>query len=161
YHYGFPSEIGAGPYDRRSGTLHAPATGVDAGMPGTGPIATPASGILTLNHSMTWRGASNTIVDGELVIQAGNHQRPVLRFCPGASWTLTGGRSSTLVLDGLLISGTDVVLAGDFDTVTISCCTLDPGSAAARAGVVGEDAATSPPQSIIALAVDGRELTPT
>ncbi len=27
YHYGFPSEIGAGPYDRRIGTLHIPSPG--------------------------------------------------------------------------------------------------------------------------------------
>jgi hypothetical protein len=37
--------------------------------------------------------------------------------------------TATLRLEGLLMSGVDVVLRGGFDCVTLSCCTLDPGTA--------------------------------
>ncbi|MDA9504179.1 hypothetical protein XI09_05255 [Bradyrhizobium sp. CCBAU 11386] len=160
YRYGFPSEIGAGPYDRRSGTLHAPAP--DAGVPpSASPLSVSASSPVTLNHSLTWPGADDAAVGRELVIQAGNHQRPVLRFNSGKSWTLTGSKGSSLVLDGLLITGTDIVLAGSFDQVVISCCTLDPGSAAPNLKVPNDSEASSPPLSIIEAAADGRELVPT
>ncbi|WP_404558434.1 hypothetical protein [Bradyrhizobium niftali] len=161
YRYGFPSEIGAGPYDRRSGTLHVPVAGTDVGMPSAAPLTLPASGAVTLNHSLTWPGANDVDVSGELVIQAGNHQRPVLRFGPGDIWTLTGAEGSSLVLDGLLISGADIVLAGSFDRVVISCCTLDPGSAAPSLKVPDDSDVSSPPVAILATTVDHRELAPT
>ena len=37
-----------------------------------------------------------------------------------------------LRLEGLLVSGTDIVLRGSFDEVVLSCCTPRPGHAAAR-----------------------------
>jgi hypothetical protein len=48
---------------------------------------------------------------------------------------------SELVFDGLFISGGDIVLRGDFKSVTLNCCTLDPGTAGVKA-------------------VDGRDLLP-
>jgi hypothetical protein len=47
-------------------------------------------------------------------------------------WTFTGSigadhRGSTLVLDGLFVSGGELVIAGDFEQVTLSTTTLDPG----------------------------------
>jgi hypothetical protein len=55
-----------------------------------------------------------------------------------------------LTLEGLFISGGDIVLRGAFDSVTLTCCTLDPGNA-------GDVA--SPP-TIYTQAVDGRDLIP-
>jgi hypothetical protein len=159
YHYGFPSEIGAGPYDRLSAQLHAPVPGPDAGFPGSGPLSIPPSGTLTLNHSLTYAGAKDVAVSGKLVLQAGNHQRPVIRFPAGQCWTFNGSPGSTLVLDGLMVSGADVVLQGTFDSVSFSCCTLDPGSAAPRISTA--ETSLSPPAAVFSVAVDGRELVPT
>jgi hypothetical protein len=73
-----------------------------------------------------------------------------VRFADPTQWTFTGsivnGLGSTLLLDGLFVSGADIVLAGSFDQVTLSTCTLDPG---AWDGIA--------PQ----LATDGQPLIPT
>ena len=61
-----------------------------------------------------------------------------------------------MVLDGIFLSGADLVLQGDFDCVTINCCTLDPGAAAPKT----MPPITSPPSTPYAVAVDGRELVP-
>jgi hypothetical protein len=63
-----------------------------------------------------------------------------------------------LTLDGIFISGQDVVLQGTFSSVTLTCCTLDPGSAAAGDDLIGD---TSPPLELFQIAVDGRHLRPT
>lgn len=47
-----------------------------------------------------------------------------------------------MILEGLFISGGDIVLRGDFERVTLFCCTLDPGNQGTKA-------------------VDGRDLIPT
>jgi hypothetical protein len=67
-----------------------------------------------------------------LVVRASNLRRPLLRIKPPAHWTLTGsicqGTRSRLLLDGLFVSGCDIVLAGGFEDIVIRTCTLDPGS---------------------------------
>ena len=76
-------------------------------------------------------------------MRAGPGTRPVLRPPAGAApWVFTGGGEAQLVLDGLTVSGCDIVLRGSFDTVRITACTVDPGTAAEG----------SPP---VATAVDG------
>jgi len=62
---------------------------------------------------------------------------------------------SVLRLDGLFVSGGDIVLQGGFKNVTITCCTFDPGDAAE----VTSDPQTNPPK-IYTPAVDGRDLLP-
>lgn len=68
-----------------------------------------------------------------------------------SSGSLTGGADATylawLVLDGLFVSGGDIVLRGFFDTVSLVCATLDPGNAGAKPGTYAK-------------AVDGRDLIP-
>jgi hypothetical protein len=61
---------------------------------------------------------------------------------------LHGSPGADLSLDGLFVSGGDIVLRGDFRSVTLTCCTLDPGSA-------GESAGST------AVSADGRLLVPT
>jgi hypothetical protein len=77
--------------------------------------------------------------------------RPVLRPAPGPAgppqWVFTGGSGARLVLDGLTVSGCDIVLRGSFDTVRITACTIDPGTAGPG----------SPPLSV---AADGAFLAP-
>jgi hypothetical protein len=165
YHYGFSSEIGAGPYDRRLGRETPPTPGpslpkLTGGVMLSGASAVPTDGTLTLGDSLTYPGADDVSVQGQVTLRADNKQRPLIRLPqapPGSSteWIITGEKGSCLVLDGLFISGGDVVLAGEFDCVTITCCTLDPGSAASATSD-----ASSPP-GIFAFAADHRELVPT
>jgi hypothetical protein len=68
-------------------------------------------------------------------VRAGDSVRPVVRLPaaatgdPPVAWTFTGGaEDSELILDGLLISGGDVVLRGAFKTVRLISCTTDPGT---------------------------------
>ncbi|MCW3097921.1 MAG: hypothetical protein JWL77_3539 [Chthonomonadaceae bacterium] len=62
-------------------------------------------------------------------------------------WVFTGIEAGELTLDGLWVSGGDIVLRGSFARVTLTSCTLDPG-----------DLAETPPA--FRHASDGRELRP-
>jgi hypothetical protein len=163
YHYGFPSTIGAGPYDRRV-MGRRPATTSSPVMGGLGSLTAPLaalapSGRLTIGDFLTYDAvasvgsAANGIVD--VTVGAENKTRPLIRLpAPSpsvATWTFTGGANAAhpgrLVLDGLFVSGGDIVLSGFFDEVSLICTTLDPGNAG-----------TAPVP--YALAADGRDLRP-
>ncbi len=164
YHYGFSSEIGAGPYDRRlkrqSPSTPAPQISISGGGSALTPRgAVPQAGTLTLGDSLTYAEAGNISVTGALTLRAGDKQRPLIRLPAGpggtvAEWIISGAPDSSLVLDGLFISGGDIVIRGNFRSVTITCCTLDPGSASERLSL------SSPPGNF-AISADGRELSPT
>jgi hypothetical protein len=164
YHYGFSSEIGAGPYDRRPGRTAPPAPAPETLRSGggsaalTGGKAIPQSGTVTITDSLTYTAVKDVKVLGQLTVRAGIEQRAVIRPAPGgpgAPWTFTGQPATAavpancLVLDGLLFSGADIVLAGTFDCVTLTYCTLDPGSVPAKPG-----------PAVFAVAADGRDLVP-
>jgi hypothetical protein len=149
YHYGFSSAIGAGGYDRRvrgeTPVLPSPlvaTVGGGAGFTGIGPGATViTSGTVVIGDSLTYTSAPDFAIDDSagdnlLVVRADNRRRPLVRLPPPspgpAVWTFTGSigadhRGSTLVLDGLFVSGGELVIAGDFEQVTLSTTTLDPG----------------------------------
>lgn len=157
YCYGFPSEIGAGPYDRRLAalTIATPAPALTYSSGSTAPLSLPGTGTITLTNSFTYAGMDDVAVTGALTLRAGTRQRPLI--CQSsASVTLAGTAGSCLTLDGLFVSGGDVVLRGSFDAVTLNCCTLDPGNAATDAAT-----AASPPSSPFAIAADGLPLVPT
>ncbi len=174
YHYGFSSSLGAGGYDRRASGRPLPAIGQVTEVSGGGAISigtpdpsrpvTPrvASGTIAIADSRTYVHVPDvTIAEpgsaGALVVVASNGQRPVLRPDRATSWpswkivgtTDARGRASRLVVDGLLISGPTLELAGVFEEVILSTSTLDPG-------------AHSPDrEDRLALAVDGQILAPT
>ena len=158
YSYGFSSEIGAGPYDRRIlGQTPAPTPAPTINVSGGALALSAASGIglgtVSLNDSLTYQSAPDFAGIQQLAIAAQNRSRPVIRFDPpGRQWIFTGIAGSSLALDGLFVNGRDVVLRGSFDTVTITCCTFDPGNAA----LPGSGAA-----SVFAQSIDGRNLAPT
>jgi hypothetical protein len=160
YHYGFSSDIGAGPYDRRIDAIPLTTPTPNAVINGGGAAlagAMPSMGTLTITDSLTYAGAADVTVRGQLTLTAKNQERPLIRLSASPSqWTITGASSSCLILDGLFISGCDVVLRGDFNSVTLNCCTLDPGSAASGSTGLG-----SPPGPLFAVAADGRDLVPT
>jgi hypothetical protein len=156
YHYGFSSTIGAGPYDRRSGRTAPPMPDPQVTRTGGALGTVPSKGTLTLTDSLTYTPTTNVNVQGQLTVCAGIERRPVLRWPTKTGvwtqWTFTGTDPgpNCLVLDGLLLSGADIVLAGNFDCVTITCCTLDPGNIARKL----------PSASSFALAADKQELVP-
>jgi hypothetical protein len=154
YQYGFSSTIGAGPYERDllgdppalvgTETPVRGGTGLDAALTHAG-----ATGTVTLEDSLTYTtlgSAADPVVS--LLVRAGSRARPVLRPPAGAGpWIFTGGLGAELVLDGLTLCGCDIVLRGAFDSVRLTACTVDPGTAGPG----------SPPLS---RAVDGRLLAP-
>jgi hypothetical protein len=172
YNYGFSSEIGAGAYDRRIAGAVVPAPSPAKLLPpGTGalaaPGAIPGSGTLAIPGSLTRNNAGPAQLTGALTIQAvaptatvaaplaAGPSCPVIRLLPnGEPWVFHGTAGSALVLDGLLVTGGDVVLTGIFDSVLLNCCTFDPGTAASGAALA------SPP-ALYALSADNRPLRPT
>jgi hypothetical protein len=153
YHYGFTSEIGAGPYDRRAlGSaaegLPAPVAGIQGGgdrlqtaLTGLGPTAT-----VTIDDSRTYDRVADVAGITAVTLRSKNFERPLIR--PDVSaWVLTGDPGAVLTLDGVFLSGCDLVVRGEFDRVFLRCCTLDPGR---------WDTAHNQP----ATAVDGAPLTP-
>jgi hypothetical protein len=160
YHYGFPSLIGAGPFDRRGQATPVPMPAPQKTLSGGGAVLTSlavSAGTVTLTDSLTYDGSSDLQVTQALTLRAGNKQRPLVRLPRNSPWVITGmSADARLTLDGLFISGNDIVLRGSFASVTLTCCTLDPGSAAP-----GTPVATSPPASLFQSSADGRDLVPT
>ena len=173
YQYGFSSMVGAGPYDREllgnpptvvgTETVVTGGTGLDTAL-----ASTVTTGTVTIGDSLTYATLGSPAAPiVSLLVRAGPGARPVLRPPPKAGswpasrpdpWIFTGGRSqqgaAQLVLDGLTLSGCDIVLRGAFDTVRITACTIDPGTAADGPGTAAD---SSPP---LATAVDGETLAP-
>ena len=162
YQYGFSSMIGAGPYDRDLlgnppavvGTerVVTGGTGLDAALTAAGTTGTVTIGDSSTPESPTYTTLADVGSSPEpivsLLVRAGPSMRPVLRpTTRAAPWVFTGGGEAQLVLDGLTVSGCDIVLRGSFDTVRMTACTIDPGTAGPG----------SPP---LAMAVDGAPLTP-
>jgi hypothetical protein len=154
YHYGFSSKIGAGPYDRRDSSTDLPAQPSPASVVSGGGAALqlglaalPATGTLAIDDSATYDSMSDLAAVDEVHLRCEMNERPVVRL-DGAAWTATGASdSSRLTLEGLFLSGGDVILTGSYETVELLCTTLDPGEAVA-------------PDGSFPTSVDGRPLAP-
>jgi hypothetical protein len=149
YRYGFSAQIGAGPYDRRKlGVDATPVPLPETIVPAAAAIDAAAAGTTTVDDSLTHTAAANVSAITNATVRAQNQRRPLLRLAPGAEWRLGGNAGSTLFLDGLFVSGGDVVLEGEFDTVTLRCVTFDPGS-------------EGTPPDVFHKSADSRDLVPT
>ena len=164
YTYGFPSRIGAGPYDRRTPGPRAAAPGTNKPVAGGGSnlatalAASETVATVTVGDSLTYNsvadpGSSTPIQN--LLIRADNslpeppQARPMIRT--NGEWVITGAPGSTLQLEGLFLTGgSDLVLRGAFDSITLRCCTLDPG----------DTGLADSPGSVYRSAVDGAALAP-
>ena len=150
YQYGFPSMIGAGPYDRallgdppgrrRHRDGRDGGTGLDAALAAAGATGTVTVGDVPRRPTPSPTRAGRRRLDAEPIVSLLVRGRP--GHAPGPA---AGGRSGAvglhrgrpagaqveaqLVLDGLTVSGCDIVLRGAFDTVRITACTVDPGTA--------------------------------
>ena len=145
YQYGFPAAIGAGPYDRTLLGDPPVAGGVerlvsDGGGLDTALGASNGTGTVTIQDSQTYETiadvGSTAVPIGSLLVRAGADVRPVVRMPapatagdPPVAWVFTGGNAnSALTLDGLHVSGGDIVLRGAFASVRLTGCTTDPGT---------------------------------
>ena len=130
YCYGFSSEIGAGPYERPAvPPPDGPPLRVRTVVEPPPVINAAAAEVVELGSSLTYASVADFPAIERVVVRAGSQQRPVLRRPAGIPWALTGAGGSQLTLDGLFLSGgSDLILGGEFAQVTISCCTLDPGT---------------------------------
>jgi hypothetical protein len=163
YRYGGAGPIGAGTYDRellggRPAAVGAVVpvkggSGLDTALAELTPTAgLPTAATVAMADSRSYQLTANaTVPVASTLIQAAELQRPVVRLGPGITLVFSGtGESAELTLDGLLISGGDIVLSGRFGSVTLTGCTLDPGTAATPAT----------PSAAFATSADGRALTP-
>ena len=127
------------------------------GSPAARPITLPnalaalgSTGSVVVTDGRTLTAVADPVAVQDLTIRAEDAERAVIRLAPGAApWVFTG-EDATLRLEGLLISGVDIVLRGRFEQVVLSCCTLDPGSSGSL----------RTPPSTWDVSADGRELRP-
>ena len=154
YQYGLGGLIGAGtgslvtetPLRTAGETLVAGGAGLDGALAGArqGDTVTIAdSRTYTVVADVTCAPARPDAVGaaaasaspaGPLTVRARPGERPLIRFpahpAPGERprWVFRGGEGARLVLDGLFVSGGDLVLQGSFEHVRIVGCTFDPGT---------------------------------
>jgi hypothetical protein len=189
YQYGFGGPIGAGTGVLTGGTpLRVAGEKVISGGTGLADALAHAQAgdTVTIADSLTYSvvadvacAAGGAAPAAPLTVRARPGERPVIRLPehqqPGVrqQWVFTGGEGARLVLDGLFISGGDIVLQGPFDHVKIDGCTLDPGTLTADGDLQGRQGAASHrrrraapgtmlhPSLAVGRAVDGRALLPT
>jgi hypothetical protein len=160
YHYGFASMVGSGEYDRTTFaaspesdpagnvTVFGGKSALSAKLAALAP-----NGALTIADSFTYDEVSNVTGIQSVLLRSQNQCRPLIRLPkPSAGsrfeWVLNGTGDAELALEGLFVSGGDIVLSGSFKSVTLNFCTFDPGTRN-KAGSGYE------------LSEDSRELAPT
>lgn len=144
YHAALAGEIGAGPHDRRAlGEAAATAPPPRAEARGGGGALAAAlgalagSGTVTLADSLTLDAVADLAGVADIVLRAAPNERPVIRPPAGTAWVIEGaGPDARLALEGLLVTGCDIVLRGSFAEVSLLGATLDPGEALDAAGEV-------------------------
>src|SRR5262249_6411944 len=146
FHHGFSSEIGAGPYGRDALLMDdlpqppplAPAVTGGAAQLQTGQTALGGTGTILVNDSLTYTSVQNPWRVANVLLQSGQNQCPVVRLT-GAPWVIEGvvhaRVNASVAFEGILVSGTEIILRGAFDTLTFSCSTLDPGEEIDNNGV--------------------------
>ena len=133
YYYGFSGPVGAGSYTR-AGMSTATPTAVVSGGGAITAAQLPANGILAIGDDQTYGPIDNPPAIASLTVEAGEQLRPYLRLAADWVFTPQAGGAAVLVLDGLWIGEGNIVLQGDWSSVTIQYCTLDPGGSTTISG---------------------------
>lgn len=157
YHYGFPSDLGGGPYERRDSlvdplpTDFAPSVAQDgsgdfialsAALAAWNQSSHPRA-VITIADSSTYREANLAVslqARSRLIVQAAGGERPFLRLEDGAgglgAFSVQGGAGTEAVLelDGLLIEGGIQVAADSLRDLELRHATLIPGRAVTEDG---------------------------
>ena len=144
YHYGFSAEIGGGEYARKT-TQPTQFTLYQVGENETFETINSAlqkwqqnvdeHAIIEITDSGVYVEPINIeLKNGQksLQLRAANRKRPVIRLLDWQtdrpdSMTITGATGSRFILDGILVTGRGVHLAGDMAELTIRHSTLVPG----------------------------------
>ncbi len=145
YHTGVYMPVGATGFTRRF------TTPPDAQFSGGGALAgIPSQGVARIDDSRTYSPIGNVGAITGLTIAAADSERPYLRLT--TTWRLTAAPpappqpDASLTLEGLWIgaqtSARSVVLEGDYETVCLRYCTLDPGG-------LDADGAEVPPVTLV------------
>jgi hypothetical protein len=130
-HHGSALAVGGGGYDRPTGVDLVVPVHVVGGGGDLAPhlAAAAAGGTVTLADCDRYTAPATASVEGRLVVEAANRQRPVVTV-PGAL-ALDMDADATVVLDGLTIAGGPLLLAAAADagprTIVLRHCTLVPG----------------------------------
>lgn len=144
YSYGFSSDVGGGPYGRQQSLAVAESTQtwirtVDQQDPTADFSNLTAAltawqadmsqaAIITITDSASYDEPLSLVMSSQrqLIIQAANQQRPVLRL---TELIVSGGdgTDAALTLNGLLIEGGLQVAPGSLATLNLIHCTLVPG----------------------------------
>ncbi len=137
YHYGFSGEIGAGTYPRPEVESCEPTEPTKTGGGLIHFSQIPQDGVLQIDDSKTYKPVHNRGGIINTRIQAANHQRPFLCLQNASNeWVLEANSptsDSNLALEGLWVGAVGayvMILRGDYECVTISYCTIDPGGSA-------------------------------
>jgi len=87
------------------------------------------TGTIVVGDSLTYPAVSDVAAIHNVELLSSNRQRPLVRLPNASTWSFVGANNeATLVLDGLFVSGGDLLLDGTFGRVTVRFCTLDPGT---------------------------------
>ncbi|MFN7883157.1 MAG: hypothetical protein ACK5PF_09115 [bacterium] len=125
YRTGMLGPVGAGAFTREISALPATVTWQN----GSSTSGTPANGVVEIVDSATYLNPPDRTALQNTTVRAREGQRPYVRL--QNHWRLTAtGNNRHLILDGLWLGGRpygDLWLDGNFETVTIRYCTLDPG----------------------------------
>lgn len=108
YHYGFPADIGGGPYERGTGfaTDLAPTVQIAAGASMAVALAAQgAGGVLEVTDSSTFAEtpAIAMAADARLELRSANEQRALLELA--GDLVITGAAESEVTINGLCITG--------------------------------------------------------
>ncbi len=164
YSYGFPGDMGGGPYDRRSADPKAltvpdvPKAPTDQlwqvpslayptlndALAALGGLPAKARVIVQIIDSATYPANVTLDLSGlDVTLQAVNLQRPVLQ----GDLTIKGDAGTLASLNGLVLSGS-LILQGPLEKVSIVQCTISPQGAGLVCTDVGDTAAVALYRSI-------------
>lgn len=150
WHEGCSADIGGGEYER--GDSLYPATGTVVQVPddhntiAAALLAVAGDGVVEITDSRRYSETLNieVVTDASVEIRAANGHRPVLDL---AVFTISGAENSACTLNGLLISGTALVVPNSGDNalarLNILHCTLVPGLSLTTDGQPQQPAAAS------------------
>jgi hypothetical protein len=148
FYYGFTADIGGGEYDRTAsaGARPEPVRAVPADEPDIGQAVAFLGGAGTVEITGSGRYRETPVLhlaaNKRLELRAANGSRPVLQL--SGDLVVTGGDSSELILDGLLISGGRLLVPAQVNgnqnrlqRLRLMHCTLVPGGRLTRHGRPG------------------------
>ncbi len=113
HHYGFPADLGGGPYARGTGfaTDLAPLVQIASGQNLTAALAAQApGGVLEITDSSTFAETPAIALDAgaRLELRSANEQRTLLEL--GGDLVITGGAESEVTINGLAIAGGRIIV---------------------------------------------------